>query len=73
MGPFTNRHLLLFCGWQTYLLLLKHGSKAVEELEWIQDLTLDQYAGYDGCGGPPTSADGHLEEPLLQGHPIAAA
>lgn len=58
---------------KTYLLLFENRSKAVEELERVQDLTLDQHAGYDGCGGPPTGADRHLEEPLFQGHAVTAA
>ena len=51
-----------------YLLLMEDGSETVEQLEWGQDLALHEYASDDGGGCPPAGADGHLKEPLLEGH-----
>ena len=51
---------------RTYLLLVKDGSEAVEELEWCEDLALDQNTAYHCRSCPPSCADWHLKEPLLQ-------
>lgn len=50
----------------SYLILDKDGPEAVEELEWRNDVTLNQ-DGCDDCGsGPISRTSGHLIEPLLQ-------
>lgn len=55
----------------SYLSVVKYRSVAVEELKGVYDLTLHQGAGDDGCGGPPSSANGHLPEPLFQWEAVA--
>lgn len=49
-----------------YLLLMEDSAEAVEELEGCEDLALHQDASDDRGRGPPSCADGHLEEPLFQ-------
>lgn len=49
-----------------YLVLVEDCTEAVEEVEGVNNMTLDQNARHH-CGSCPiSSADGHLEEPLLQ-------
>jgi hypothetical protein len=48
-----------------YLLLVEHRSEAVEQLEWCEDLTLDQHSRHDCRCGPPSCARRHLKPPLL--------
>jgi hypothetical protein len=56
-----------------HLLLMEDGSEAVEELEGGEDLALHEHAR-DDCGRRPDSRDdGHLKEPLFEGHALAAA
>lgn len=45
---------------------MKHCPEAVEQLERSEDLALHQDARDDCCGGPPSGAHGHLEEPLFE-------
>lgn len=51
----------------SYLVLHKYSPEAVEELEWRNDMTLNE----DGCDygscSPVPRTGGHLIEPLLQG------
>lgn len=42
------------------------GAEAVEQLEGSDDVALDEDAGEDGGGRPPSCADGHFIEPLFQ-------
>jgi hypothetical protein len=51
------------CG--VYLRLDEDSSKAVEELEWCNDLALNECAGEHCRRRPPSSTEGHLPEPLL--------
>ena len=51
---------------RTYLALVEYCSETVEELEWRQDMALDQYSSEYCCSRPPARAHWHLEEPLLQ-------
>jgi len=45
---------------------VKDGSEAVEELKWRNDMALNQNSGQDGRRSPPSCADWHFEEPLLE-------
>ena len=49
----------------SYLLLMKHRSKAVEELKRCQDLTLNKHSCHHCCSRPPSCAGWHFEPPLL--------
>lgn len=40
---------------------------AVEELEWVDDVALDEDAHEDCCSGPEACADGHFPEPCFEG------
>ena len=53
----------------TYLGFVEYRPEAVEQLEWCDDLALDQGAGEKRGGRPPPGADGHLPEPRLQRQP----
>ena len=48
-----------------YLILNKDGSSTIEELEWSNDLALNQNRRDDGSRGPPSCTDWHLIKPLL--------
>lgn len=50
-----------------YLVLEEDGAVAVEELEWVDDVALDEDAHEDCCGGPEACADGHFPEPCFEG------
>jgi hypothetical protein len=49
-----------------YLLFVKNGSEAVEELEGREDLALHEDSGDDRGRGPPSRAHGRFEEPLFE-------
>lgn len=50
----------------SYLSIFKYRTVTVEELEGVDDLALHEGAGENCGGGPPSCADGHLPEPLLE-------
>jgi hypothetical protein len=50
----------------TYLAFIEDRSVAVKEIEWADDVTLDQNARYNSASGPPSRTKGHFKEPLLQ-------
>lgn len=50
-----------------YLVLVKDRAVAVEELEWVDDVALDEDAHENCCGGPEACADRHFPEPGLEG------
>ncbi len=45
----------------------KDGAEGVEELEWGQDVALDEDGGGDCSGRPVTGTDWHFVEPLFEG------
>ena len=49
-----------------YLSTVEDGAVAVEELEGIHQLALHQGAGEHRSCRPPSCANGHLPEPLLE-------
>ena len=50
----------------SYLVLHKHSPEAVEELEWRNDVTLNEYR-CDYCGRSPVPrTGGHFVKPLFQ-------
>lgn len=51
---------------ETDLAIGEDGAIAVEELERTEYLALYEDSGQYDSGGPVTSTDGSLEEPLLQ-------
>lgn len=51
---------------KAYLTPHKDGAEGIEELKGRQDVALNQQARHDSGSGPPSRADGHLKEPLLQ-------
>lgn len=56
-----------------YLVLIEDGAVAVEELEWVDDVALDEDAREDCRGGPEARADGHFPEPCFEGEPGLSA
>ena len=50
---------------EAHLILHENSPEAVKELEWRDDMTLNEYRCNDGSGGPVTCTGGHLIEPLF--------
>lgn len=47
--------------------------EAIEELQWIHDVALDEDAREDCRGGPEACADGHFPKPCFEGEPGLSA